>query len=161
MGRLNIYEYGVEGSDRPPRGSSSTPRASRGAARARAGVRHPQTCSEPPCPPACPDAAVTRSDERIRKMHDFLHSVLPGGAQPSRTPAPPLLLASAESTPHPLFLAGASRCQETLPRKRCLSICCVQNDGRRRSWLRARRHRCDPAQHVPHPCSCVACARFM
>ena len=103
----------------------------------------------------------TRSDERIRKMHDFLHSVLPGGAQPSRTPAPPLLLASAESNPHPLFLAGASRCQETLPRKRCLSICCVQNDGRRRSWLRARRHRCDPAQHVPHPCSCVACARFM
>ena len=54
-----IYEYGVEGSDRPPRGSFSTPRASRGAARA--GVRQPRRCSEPPCPPACPDAAVTRS----------------------------------------------------------------------------------------------------
>ena len=63
MDFVNIYEYGVEGYGRPPRGSSSTPRASRGAARA--GVRQPRRCSEPPCPPACPDAAVTRSDERI------------------------------------------------------------------------------------------------
>ena len=166
MGRLNIYEYGVEGSDRPPRGSSSTPRASRGAARA--GVRQPRRCSEPPCPPACPDAAVTRSNERIRKIHDFSHSVLQGGAQPSRTPAPRLLLASAQSTPHTLSLAGASSCQETLPQERRLSICHSQTDRRRHSWLRAgtaviqrRLHRIRPrAPRVLVSCRFASCSLF-
>ena len=105
---------------------------------------------------------------RIRKMHDFLHSVLPCGAQPSRTPAPRLLLASAQSIPHTLSLAGASSCQETLPQERRLSICHSQTDRRRHSWLRAgtaviqrRLHRIRPrAPRVLVSCDFVSCSLF-
>jgi hypothetical protein len=154
----NIYEYGVEGSDRPPRGSSSTPRASRGAARA--GVRQPRRCSEPPCPPACPDAAVTRSDVRICKIHDFVarNASWRCAAVPHTSPAPAARQRSVDP-PHPL----PGRCL-VMPRDfaaRAPFVNLPQPDRPPSPQLAACRNGCDPAQAASHTSACAACARVL
>ena len=149
---VNIYEYGVEGYGRPPRGSSSTPRASRGASRA--GVRQPQTCSEPLCPPACPDAAVTRSDMRIRKNSRLvaLSASWRCAAIPHTSPAPAARQHSVDP-PHPL----PGRCL-VMPRDfaaRAPLVNLPHPDRPPSPQLAACRHGCDPAQAALHSSACA------